>query len=893
MKKIFTVLFAFFLVFGLVSFKPISVSAELIGSSCDNPIILETPGNLLSIGDNLSACYILANDIDMLNVEWTPIGDYNTPFTGVLNGDGHSILNLSSETRLVTYSYTNAYTMALFGVMADEAIVENLGLNIDYVLDSTVDSANGQIVVGGLVGMVEDPYVVIHDVWVSGSIDVQASDPVNFQFASVGGLAGEVVNNVNYIHYISYTGDIHVDISSVIEIAVGGIVGYAENSSVYGSKLFDSSIIIETEPLDRGYIGGIVGDLFVDSDALEYLEEPAISASVVSDVNFETLGSNMVGGLVGEIIDDSDYYSKIEENLVVDCTFEDGSDYIGGLAGNSDDTDFYQNEVRNISMGSEGQTAQMGGLVGYSVGSSFDENKITGLVITAGEDSMEIGGITGYMDGGYIDLVYVEGTLSSQAGSVGGMVGYAPSGADISNSAFDGSLSGKYYVGGLIGDVYEYETYIWDCWVKGSISSSVNIAGGLIGMSEYTDLSIGDSYVLANVSGPQYIGGLIGETYVGAVTIDTVYFAGEVSGDFDYDAIIGFDNADDTSENLIYYSNINESNYGIAVNPADFKSATSVVGLAFDAQDQTTDTDYDTPWFVNTMVNDGYLGVFADRDIIRLYDQEELVDIQMTWGQIYSSVDTDITNKNVEDEIFWSSRASKPSDPTRTGYVFEGWFEYLGEVDENEWDFVEYKYSDVTLSAKWSIKKDFTTDIVTNLDDDPVVDIPNDVLDFTNDLENEETIIMEIDINFVEVIDVYKEDVAIINAYIAGLSNHAGVGVIYLDLKLFKILNGPSITQIDDTLEPITISIKVPEKFRDMTDFTIIRIHDGVVSDLKATYDPETFMLTFTTDKFSTFGIQYTNDSIPDTGASANTNLILMFMGLGLFLLSRKSIKLA
>ena len=60
----------------------------------ENPFLISDVDMLMSIRDNLSACYKLVADIDLEGVEWEPIGTSSAPFTGTLDGAGYSIRNL-------------------------------------------------------------------------------------------------------------------------------------------------------------------------------------------------------------------------------------------------------------------------------------------------------------------------------------------------------------------------------------------------------------------------------------------------------------------------------------------------------------------------------------------------------------------------------------------------------------------------------------------------------------------------------------------------------------------------------------------------------------------------------------------------------------------------------
>ena len=54
-------------------------------------VFISTRAELADIANNPAGIYGLAADIDLSGSPWTPIGDYYTPFTGTLYGNGHTI----------------------------------------------------------------------------------------------------------------------------------------------------------------------------------------------------------------------------------------------------------------------------------------------------------------------------------------------------------------------------------------------------------------------------------------------------------------------------------------------------------------------------------------------------------------------------------------------------------------------------------------------------------------------------------------------------------------------------------------------------------------------------------------------------------------------------------
>jgi hypothetical protein len=176
----------------------------------DSPYLINTPDELNLIG--LFPCdwdkrFKLMADIDMsgfdgkdgnppFNIiapgrvgEWEALVFRGTPFTGLFDGNGHTISHLTVKTNQCG---------GLFGGLGSEGQVSNLG-----VVDVNVVGSGG---VGGLVGGNE---------WGSFVTQCYSTGPASGE-SSVGGLAGYTVGNVTHCYS---TGRV----SGVRE--VGGLIG--------------------------------------------------------------------------------------------------------------------------------------------------------------------------------------------------------------------------------------------------------------------------------------------------------------------------------------------------------------------------------------------------------------------------------------------------------------------------------------------------------------------------------------------------------------------------------------------------------------------------------------------------------------------------------------------
>lgn len=143
----------------------------------NNPYLIKTEEDLKKVGENLNLCYKLANDIT-LTEKWTPIGTKENPFTGVFDGDGHSISNLNIENNneynglfgYATNNSNNGYDLSIKNLEIKKAnittsndagiLVGHIELNKEdsiiikniYLINGNVRSSKGNI--GALVGSI-------------------------------------------------------------------------------------------------------------------------------------------------------------------------------------------------------------------------------------------------------------------------------------------------------------------------------------------------------------------------------------------------------------------------------------------------------------------------------------------------------------------------------------------------------------------------------------------------------------------------------------------------------------------------------------------------------------------------------------------------------------------
>ena len=97
---------------------------------------------------------------------------------------------------------------------------------------------------------------------------------------------------------------------------------------------------------------------------------------------------------------------------------------------------------------------------------------------------------------------------------------------------------------------------------------------------------------------------------------------------------------------------------------------------------------------------------------------------------------------------------------------------------------------------------------------------------------------------------------------------------LYLDINLFKKVGSNDATKVTETNGKVKASIVIPESlWKSGRIFEIIRVHDGVATAIAGTYDENTHVFTFETDKFSTYALAYKDPaSSSDSTSTSDSN---------------------
>lgn len=189
-------------------------------------------------GTNYEGKYFeLANDLDLNNKEWTPIGTGSNNFKGNFNGDFHKISNLNLNT-------TTAVNAGLFGYISNTAYGNPNGVIKNLHVSGNITNTKTEVQhLGGICGNA-DNFANISNCSFEGSITGVAN--------YVGGICGHIGSGTTVCASKNSGNIISTDSSGYAE--TGGIAGSAASSVI--TNCYNEGNIKGTK-----YVGGITGHM--------------------------------------------------------------------------------------------------------------------------------------------------------------------------------------------------------------------------------------------------------------------------------------------------------------------------------------------------------------------------------------------------------------------------------------------------------------------------------------------------------------------------------------------------------------------------------------------------------------------------------------------------------
>jgi hypothetical protein len=306
-------------------------------------------------GGQIFTTAVIAHDTNNSNDNF----DGNS-FTGVFNGNGHTISNLTIDTGGVENDY-----LGLFGYTGGGEI-KNLVLE-----NVSITGGNDSYYLGGLVG---DNRAIISNCYSSG--DVNGGD----NSYSVGGLVGRNQGNISNCYS---TGETSGGDNAFL---IGGLVGDNNNGNINNS--------CSTGTIAGGngssFVGGLVGWNYYGN-----ISECNSTGDVTGTDNSQWLGG-LVGGNYGSI-------SKCFSRDSVDG--ETNSLSLGGLVGFNGSDGSISNCYSTGAATGGNVSSCLGGLVGGNNDGNISNCYSTGAA-TGETDSCDIGGLIGHDTDGSISNCY-------------------------------------------------------------------------------------------------------------------------------------------------------------------------------------------------------------------------------------------------------------------------------------------------------------------------------------------------------------------------------------------------------------------------------------------------------------------------------------------------------
>ena len=543
------------------------------------------------------------------------------PFTGVLDGNGHTLSHLTIK---------GAGYLGLFGQLDSEAAISNLGL--EYV-----DVNGNEENIGGLVGMnsyyctITNCYVqggsVIGKTNVSGLVGNNSYGIITDCYSSVGvsgnNSGGLVGCNSGTITNCYATGSIFGD-------KCGGLVG--KNDGVVKNSFWDTQT--SEQATSDGGTGLTTAEMqdpntFIDAgwDFVGAHDGP-------HDIWAEPVGGGYLilwwqlspppplptfSGGTGEpndpyLVSTADELNCIGYNprlmsahfkLTNDIDLAGIDFYIIGSQAYPFDGVFSGNGHTISNFSYTATNANNIGLFGYVKGENAEIRDL-GLIAPETAGKHAIGSLIGMLNYGSLSGCYTEGgsvtsdwsggglvggnsygtitnccSTNNVFGSglnywqgVGGLLGYNSYGTITNCYTEGGSVSGQSGVGGLVGT---NSGSISNCYSTESVTGFHHDVGGLVGTSFWG--SISDCYSAGSVVGYDYVGGLVGCNERGAI-ITNCYATGNVSGNRSVGGLVGFGGSAYSSYWDTQTSGLSTSSSGISKTTAEMQMASTFIGWA-------------------------------------------------------------------------------------------------------------------------------------------------------------------------------------------------------------------------------------------------------------------------------------------------------------------------
>ena len=257
---------------------------------------------------------------------------------------------------------------------------------------------------------------------------------------------------------------------------------------------------------------------------------------------------------------------------------------------------------------------------------------------------------TGIFDGNGCKITRL--TINTTANNQG-LFGYV-GGGTVKKLGVVGTVTGKDYVGGIVG--VNFGGTIEDCYNACTVTGNNKYVGGVVGYNFHG--TVKNCYNVGTISGNEYVGGVVGDTQ-NESDIQSCYNTGTVN-------------------------NTASSNFGGVVGNDEDSSIDDTWDFAGSGSEKPTDGNVWTKsdWSKHPVLKDNHFTVTFDPN--------------------YDGASED--QKHKYDVDYGTTYGDLPSDPTRDGYTFDGWYTEKADGDKVNTEGKTITESQ-TIYAQWTLEK--------------------------------------------------------------------------------------------------------------------------------------------------------------------------------------------
>ncbi|MDY3195478.1 MAG: hypothetical protein RBQ95_01350, partial [Paracholeplasma sp.] len=519
----------------------------------ESPYLINNEGDLINLSNSITAdfsaldtYYLVGSNIssfDLANTGFKPIGALDRPFRGHFDGAFANInLNMNQTDNYV----------GLFGYASSESTIRNVSVS---------GVVKGRNATGGLAG------------YMAGALSEVYSTVTVSGINHTGGLVGHLLGSLEYAYH---TGEVNST-----GAYVGGLVGY--NNGVI-SQTYASS-----KTSGANYVGGVLGfnagtisASYYNRTLIEFYT-PSVGIKPSFSVGNEQ-NSGDVTGVEREILFgfdgldlEADHFSTQASSGMYDYTlqlttfksnvnatirnnsavsvrlirFASGSGDAANpyLIRHEEDMMVLSEVSKEDSLtglyfkvmdGVETLDLTKEGINFFAIGSNtrrfkghFDGNHAT-FILSLTYTTSDYQGLFGFVESGSIKNLRVEGNLSGRD-YLGGVVGYSLN-SNLTQVSSHVMVTGRNYVGGLVGQLSN--SSLNESYQFSNVLSSGSRVGGLVGHADKS--TIDDVYNYGNVHGVSYVGGLFGSLELNS-KLSYAYNRGNISSTSSYiGGLIGY-----------------------------------------------------------------------------------------------------------------------------------------------------------------------------------------------------------------------------------------------------------------------------------------------------------------------------------------------------------------